>query len=58
MAQTDPQLKIRLPLDVKDFIEAEAKENASSQSSEIVRAVRAMMRERAREGERYASEGR
>lgn len=47
MRKSDPQLKIRLPVDVKDFIESEARENASSQSSEIVRAVRAVMRERA-----------
>ena len=39
-----PQLKIRLPLDVKSFIEAEARENASSQTSEIVRAIRAAMK--------------
>lgn len=31
----DPQLKIRLPLRVKDWIEAEAKANERSQSAEI-----------------------
>ncbi|MFD1941303.1 Arc family DNA-binding protein [Paradevosia shaoguanensis] len=44
MARTDPQLKIRLPPDAKVFIEAEARENASSQNSEIVRAIRAAMK--------------
>lgn len=44
MGSADPQLKIRLPSDAKAFIEAEARENSSSQSSEIVRAVRAAMK--------------
>lgn len=44
MAPNDPQLKIRLPPDAKAFIETEAKENASSQNSEIVRAIRARMK--------------
>lgn len=44
MARTDPQVAVRLPPDVKAFLKAEAKENASSQNSEIVRAVRAAMR--------------
>ena len=35
---------LRLPLDVKAFIEHEARENASSQNSEIVRAIRAAMK--------------
>lgn len=35
---------IRLPLDAKAYIEAESKENASSQNSEIVRAIRAAMK--------------
>jgi len=39
-----PQIKIRLPPDVKAFIKAEARDNASSQNSEIVRAIRAAMR--------------
>lgn len=38
------QIKIRLPTDAKAFIEAEAKENSSSQNSEIVRAIRAAMK--------------
>ena len=35
---------LRLPPDAKAFIEAEARENASSQNSEIVRAIRAAMK--------------
>ena len=35
---------IRLPDDAKAFLEAEAKENASSQNSEIVRLIRQAMR--------------
>ena len=37
-------LQLRLPPDAKAFIEAEARENASSQNSEIVRAIRARMK--------------
>jgi hypothetical protein len=44
LARNDPQVAIRLPPDVKAFIKAEAKENASSQNSEIVRAIRAAMK--------------
>jgi hypothetical protein len=43
MARTDPQVAIRLPPDVKRFIKAEAKFNASSQNSEIVRCIRERM---------------
>lgn len=35
---------LRLPADAKAFIEAEARENASSQNSEIVRAIRERMK--------------
>jgi len=42
---------LRLPLDVKAFIEAEASENASSQNSEIVRAIRAAMKAKKFESE-------
>lgn len=38
------QLTVRLPADAKAFVEAEARENASSQNSEIVRAIRAAMK--------------
>lgn len=44
MARNDPQVAVRLPPDVKAFIKAEAHENASSQNSEIVRAIRAAMK--------------
>lgn len=40
MARGDPQVAIRLPADLKRFIKAEAKANASSQNSEIVRCIR------------------
>jgi hypothetical protein len=35
---------LRLPPDAKAFIEAEARENASSQNSEIVRSIRERMK--------------
>lgn len=35
---------LRLPADVKAFIESEARENTSSQNSEIVRAIRTAMK--------------
>lgn len=35
---------LRIPMDAKAFIESEAKENISSQNSEIVRAIRAAMK--------------
>ncbi len=44
LARNDPQVAVRLPPDVKAFIKAEARENASSQNSEIVRAIRAAMK--------------
>lgn len=37
---------IRLPLDVKIFLEHEASNNCSSQTAEIVRAVRTAMKEK------------
>lgn len=44
MARSDPQVAIRLPPDVKAFVKAEAIENASSQNSEIIRAIRERMK--------------
>lgn len=41
MAQAHTSL--RLPVDVKRFVEAEAEKNGSSQNSEIIRAVRERM---------------
>lgn len=46
MARNNPQVAVRLPPDVKAFIEAEAQENASSKNSEIVRAIRERMKSR------------
>lgn len=43
VARTDPQIPIRLPREVKDWIKAEAVKNGSSQNSEIIRAVRERM---------------
>ena len=37
------QVAIRLPVDVKNWLETEAALNASSQTSEIVRAIRERM---------------
>lgn len=39
-------LLVRLPQDVKQYLQQEAHENCSSQNSEIVRAVRAAMKEK------------
>lgn len=35
---------LRIPMDAKAFIQREARENVSSQNSEIVRAIRAAMK--------------
>lgn len=40
----DAQIKIRLPPDAKSFVEQQAMEDASSQNSVIVRAIRAAMK--------------
>lgn len=37
---------VRLPIDVKSFLEREAVENCSTQTAEVVRAVRAAMKEK------------
>lgn len=44
MREPKIQLPLRLPADVKAWVEAEASNNASSQNSEIVRALREAMR--------------
>jgi hypothetical protein len=41
-----PKIMVRLPRDVKTWLMEQAAENASSQSSEIVRAVRERMARR------------
>ena len=38
-----PQIVVRLPRDVKDWIYTQAVKNSSSQNSEIVRAIRERM---------------
>jgi len=42
MAATE-QLPLRLPPDLKAWLRAEAEKNASSQNSEVIRAIRAAM---------------
>ena len=41
--ESNRQITLRLPADAKAFVEAEARDNASSQNSEIVRAIRERM---------------
>lgn len=43
MKQSEPQLKIRIPKDLKSFISLQAERNKSSQNSEIVRCIRERM---------------
>ena len=43
VAQTDPQLKVRLPREARDFVAREAARNGSSRNSEIIRAIRERM---------------
>lgn len=43
MAKSDPQMRVRLPNDCKDFVKRRADTDACSQNSVVVRAVRAMM---------------
>ena len=38
-----PKLQVRFPADVKEWIEREAKRNANSQNSEIIRCIRERM---------------
>lgn len=47
MAKTDPQLRIRLPPVMKEFIAAQARENFSSQNIEVVRSIRERMERQA-----------
>ena len=39
----DPQIKLRMPAELKDWIDRQADLNRSSKSSEIVRAIRERM---------------
>lgn len=43
MKDTKAQMVIRLPLDIKAWLESEADKNFSSKNSEIVRAIRERM---------------
>lgn len=43
MKRTDPQMRIRIPEDVKAWIEAEAEKNLRTQNAEIVIAIRKQM---------------
>ena len=45
--RTTPRLLVRLPPDVKAWLASEAVRNASSQTSEVVRAIRERMEHRA-----------
>jgi hypothetical protein len=45
-SRTMSKLMVRLPTDVKDWLEAQAARNASSQTSEVVRAIRERMEHR------------
>lgn len=51
MRSPNVQLQLRLPPDLKDWIAAQAAANASSQNSEIIRAIRERM-ERNTQGEK------
>lgn len=46
---------ILVPPDVKAFLEAQAEENCSSQNSEIVRAIREMMKRHKQDAQEAAS---
>lgn len=43
MAKDDPQMKIRLPADVKEWLAEAARRNLRSQTAEIVLALREKM---------------
>lgn len=43
MKRTDPQMRIRLPVDVKSWLEHEAEKNLRTQNAEIVMAIRSRM---------------
>lgn len=43
MARGDPELRIRLPHDVKRWLEKQAKKNLRTQNAEIILAMRARM---------------
>lgn len=43
MARGDPEMRIRLPHDVKRWLEKQSKKNLRTQNAEIILAVRARM---------------
>ncbi len=43
MKRSDPQMRIRVPVDVKEWLEKEAARNMRTQNAELVMAVRAKM---------------
>lgn len=46
MARKDTQFNLRLPEDLKQWVEAEAQKNCRSQTAEVVFALREMKRQR------------
>ena len=40
MARSDPQMNLRIPEELKAWIDQESRRNGSSQNSEVVRAIR------------------
>lgn len=54
MAKTDAQLRIRVPGDVKRFLETRSKRNSSSQNSEVIRCVRNEMENETAEQASYS----
>ncbi len=50
-SRTMPKLLVRLPVDVKSWLRKEADRNATSQSSEVVRALRDKLERHSQESE-------
>lgn len=51
MARGDPQMMIRLPAELKEWLAAQAAKHGSSQNSEVVRAIRERQERAERETE-------
>lgn len=43
MSRSDPQVNIRIPADIREWLIAQSRENGSSQTSEVIRAIRERM---------------
>lgn len=56
MKQNDPQMRIRLPVDVKRWLELEAERNLRTQNSEIVRFIRDRMERVATTGSKFGDQ--